>query len=334
MGALLSLIAVVALSLIPFVAVGAGGMRLTFGVIVPGVAFAVFLVGIVARLVQWARAPVPFRIPTTTGQQKSLPWIRNNELENPSNAFSAVGRMLLEVLFFRSLFRNTRAEVNPEREKVSYVGTKYLWAAGLAFHWSMLVVLLRHFRFFVEPVPAWVQWLQAADGFFQIGTPVVYATTVVMIVSLGYLLWRRLADGQVRYISLPSDYFALYLLLGIAISGALMRHVEKVDIVQVKAAIAGWASFQLVVPQGVGILYFVHVFLVSALLAYFPFSKLLHMPGVFLSPTRNLANTNRARRHVNPWNPDIVGHTYAEWEEEFHDKIVAAGLPLDRGSES
>jgi nitrate reductase gamma subunit len=331
MGALLSLIAVVALTLVPFVAVGAGGMRLTFGVVVPGVAFAVFLIGLIARLVRWARAPVPFRIPTTSGQQKSLPWIRNNELENPSNGLSVLGRMALEVLFFRSLFRNTRAEVNPDKEKVSYVGTKYLWAAGLAFHWSMLVVVLRHFRFFVEPVPVWVEWLQAVDGFFQVGVPVIYATTVVMIVSLGYLLWRRLADGQIRYISLPSDFFALYLLLAIAISGALMRHVEKVDIVQVKAAIAGWASFQLVVPEGVGLLYFVHVFLVSALLVYFPFSKLLHMPGVFLSPTRNLANTNRVRRHVNPWNPDIVGHTYAEWEEEFHDKIVGAGLPLDRG---
>jgi hypothetical protein len=85
-----------------------------------------------------------------------------------------------------------------------------------------------------------------------------------------------------------------------------------------------------VVPQGVGVLYFVHVFLVSVLLVYFPFSKLLHAPGVFLSPTRNMANNNRAKRHVNPWNPPIIGHTYAEWEEEFHDKLVASGFALDK----
>ena len=77
-------------------------------------------------------------------------------------------------------------------------------------------------------------------------------------------------------------------------------------------------------------MYFVHVSLVSVLLIYFPFSKLLHMPGVFLSPTRNLANSNRARRHVNPWNPQVNVHTYPEWEEEFHDKLVAAGYPLDK----
>ena len=83
-------------------------------------------------------------------------------------------------------------------------------------------------------------------------------------------------------------------------------------------------------PVGVGVWYFVHVFLVSVLFVYFPFSKLLHAPGVFLSPTRNLANSNRARRHVNPWNPEVVGHSYAEWEEEFHDKLKASGYALEK----
>jgi hypothetical protein len=50
---------------------------------------------------------------------------------------------------------------------------------------------------------------------------------------------------------------------------------------------------------------------------------------VFLSPTRNLANDNRRRRHVNPWNPEVEVHTYAQWEEEFRDKIEACGIPLD-----
>ena len=39
--------------------------------------FAVFLAGFCYRVVQWAAAPVPFRIPTTCGQQKSLPWIKS-----------------------------------------------------------------------------------------------------------------------------------------------------------------------------------------------------------------------------------------------------------------
>ena len=73
------------------------------------------------------------------------------------------------------------------------------------------------------------------------------------------------------------------------------------------------------------------LFLVSVLFAYFPFSKLMHLGGVFLSPTRNLANTNRMRRHVNPWNPEVEVHTYQQWEEEFRDKLQAAGIPLEKG---
>ena len=330
MGALVSLVVVAVLALLAFAAVASDDLRLVFGAVIPGVAFAVFLVGILARVIRWARAPVPFRIPTTAGQQKSLPWVKNSELDNPSGTLGVVGRMFLEVLFFRSLFRNTKVELITDSEKINYIGTKYLWAAAMAFHWSMLIVVFRHFRFFVEPVPRCVEIVQNLDGFFQVGVPVIYATSVLLILSLGYLLLRRFADAKVKYLSLPTDYFVLYLLLGIAISGFLMRHLEKVDIVNVKAAIAGWASFQLVVPEGVGALYFIHVFLVSALLVYFPFSKLLHAPGVFMSPTRNLANNNRAKRHINPWNPPIVGHSYAEWEEEFHDKLVASGYVLDK----
>jgi nitrate reductase gamma subunit len=238
--------------------------------------------------------------------------------------------MALEVLAFRSLFRNTRVEILPEKSKLNYIADKALWAAAMAFHWAMFVIVLRHFRFFIEPVPAWVEMLQDVDGFFQVGLPVYYGTTFVMVVGLAYLLARRFFDAKLRYISLPTDYFALYLLLGIALTGIVMRHVEKIDVVHVKEAIVGWASFQAIVPVGVGLWYFVHVTLVSALLIYFPFSKLVHAPGVFLSPTRNLANTNRVRRHINPWNPDIIGHTYAEWEDEFRDKLKASGYPLEK----
>ena len=331
MGALISLIAVAVLALLAAVGASAGdSLRFGLGVIVPGVAFAVFLGGIIYRVVSWGKSPVPFRVPTTCGQAKSLSWIRNNELEAPSGLPGVIGRMALEVLFFRSLFRNHRVEVISEKEKVNYIADKKLWAAAMAFHWAMLIVVLRHFRFFVEPVPVWVEALQSVDGFFQVGLPVFYVTSFLMLAGLAYLLARRFFESKVKYLSLPSDYFALYLLLGIGITGMLMRHVEKVDVVQVKAAIAGWASFQPVAPVGVGMWYFVHVFLVSVLFVYFPFSKLLHAPGVFLSPTRNLANSNRVRRHINPWNPEIQGHSYAEWEDEFRDKLKVSGYALEK----
>ena len=93
----------------------------------------------------------------------------------------------------------------------------------------------------------------------------------------------------------------------------------------------GLVSFSPAIPAG-GIhwLFFAHLLLVSTLLIYFPFSKLMHMGGVFLSPTRNLSNNNRAVRHVNPWDYPVKTHPYDEYEDEFRDKMVAAGLPVEK----
>jgi nitrate reductase gamma subunit len=322
-----SFLLVGALSLAAWAVAQAGGSAV-LAVWVPYGAAAVFLVGISARVIGWARSPVPFRIPTTCGQQRSLPWIKQARLENPSTGLGATARVLLEVFAFRSLFRNTRAELK-EGGRLVYSSDKWLWATALAFHYSFLVILLRHTRFFTAPVPAFVSWLQGLDGFFQAGVPEVYVTDIVLVAAVGYLLFRRLAEAPLRYISLVADYFPLLLILGVGLSGIWLRYVEKVDLEAVKDLAIGLVTFHPKVPAGVGAFFYVHLFLVCVLFATFPFSKLVHMAGVFLSPTRNLANNSRMRRHVNPWNPPITGHTYAEWEHEFHDKIVAAGIPLD-----
>jgi len=305
------------------------GLRVVTGVAVPYLGILAFLVGLGWRVARWALSPVPFRIPTTCGQQRSLPFLKPNRLDNPSTTLGVVGRVALEVLLFRSLFRNTQAEVSPPARLI-HSEAKLLWLAALAFHWSFLVIFVRHLRFFLEPVPACVMALHQLDGFFQIGAPVLYLTDVTIVAALIYLLGRRLADARVRYISLFTDYFALFLLLGIALSGVWMRYFTKVTIPEIKQLALGLVTLSPTVPAGLAPLFFMHLTLVSALVAWFPFSKLCHMAGVFLSPTRNLANNNRAKRHINPWNYPVKVHTYQEWEEEFHDKIVAAGLPLDK----
>jgi nitrate reductase gamma subunit len=329
MRALYSFLAVVAIAALGLAPGQAPSLRLFFGVILPYAAIAVFLVGFTLRVLAWARVPVPFRIPTTCGQQRSLAWIKSSRLENPSTTLGVVGRMALEILLFRSLFRNTQAELR-DGPRLLYGEEKLLWLGALAFHWSFLIIFLRHLRFFLNPIPGFVLALGGIDGFFQVGTPELYMTDVVLLAALLYLLARRMGNPRVRYISLFTDYFALFLLIGLAASGVVMRYFLRVDLLSVKQLAMGLVTFSPVVPAGVTAPFFVHLTLLSALLAYFPFSKLVHMGGIFLSPTRNLANNNRMKRHVNPWNYPVKVHTYEEWEEEFHDKIVAAGLPLDK----
>jgi [DsrC]-trisulfide reductase subunit M len=327
MGILVSLLAVVALFLAALVGVDVLGWRWLFGVAIPYAAAAAFAVGVVSKVLGWARSPVPFRIPTTCGQQKSLPWIEQSKVENPSTALGVVARMALEVLCFRSLFRNTRTELRDGR--LAYASNKWLWAAGLAFHWSFLVILVRHLRFFVEPVPGFVLALTRLDGFFQVGLPEVFATTVLFLGAVTFLFLRRVASPPLRYLSLPADYFPLFLLLAIGLSGAWMRHISKIDLPSAKAVAMGLLHLAPP-PAGVaGTAFYVHLFLVSTLLAYFPFSKLMHMAGIFLSPTRNLTANSREVRHVNPWNAPVPVHTYQEYEDEFRERMREAGLPLE-----
>jgi [DsrC]-trisulfide reductase subunit M len=324
-----ALAVVMVLAALGFVGGQTSSLRTLFGVIVPWSALAIFLLGIISRIIRWSHSPVPFRIPTTCGQQKSLSWLKASWLENPSSTPGVLARMALEIGLFRSLFRNTRSHLR-EGPRLIIAENKLLWLAALLFHWSLLVILLRHLRFFLEPVPTFVNVISRWDGFFQIGSPGLNLTDVVILGALGYLLWRRLHDPQVRYISLFVDHFFLFLLLGLIISGLLMRYLIRIDTVAVKQLALGLAALAPVLPKEVGPVFFVHLFLLSALAICFPFSKLMHMGGVFLSPTRNLANTNRSRRHLNPWNPAVKVHTYEEWEGEFREKIKAAGLPLER----
>jgi len=330
---LVSLAAVVLLFLVGLLGGMGSGLGVLFGVVIPYLALAVFLVGLVHRVLTWAGAPVPFRITTTCGQEKSLPWIKQAKLDNPSSFPGVAGRMALEVLFFRSLLRNTKSELH-EGGKVAYATSLGLWLGAMAFHWSMLVIILRHLRLVSSPTPAFVAFIQQVDGFLEISVPVLYVSTVLFLAALAYLLWRRLAQAQVRYISLFDDYFALFLLLGIGLSGFWLRHVAKTDIVAVKELAVGLATVNLGgaadAAARIAPLFYGHLFLVCALLVYFPLSKLVHMPGVFLSPTRNLANTNRMVRHVNPWDYPVKTHSYEAYEDEWREKMKASGVPVEK----
>jgi len=329
MGILFSFFAVIILVLLSFGGVQAANLQYLFGVIIPYAALVTFIVGIFYRVIKWGRSPVPFRIPTTAGQEKSLPWIKQNKIDNPSSFLGVIVRMALEVLLFRSLFRNTKIDLR-DGPRLAYGSTKWLWAAGLAFHWTFFIIVLRHLRLFTEPILFFVPLIESLDAFFQVGVPLLYITDIVFLMAVTYLFFRRVLIPQVRYISLAADYFPLFLILGIGVSGVLMRYFFKVNVIGVKELTMGLVTFNPVVPEGIGVIFYIHLFLVSTLLIYFPFSKLMHMAGVFLSPTRNLANNNRERRHINPWDYPVKVHTYDHYEDDFREKMKAAGLPVEK----
>ncbi len=226
-------------------------------------AILVFVGGLGYKIVQYAKTPAPLKVPT---------------MPAPTTRGGVVIRILGEVVLFRSLFRSN----------------KWIWLFGFLFHFGLLLVLLRHLRYFIEPVWTWVVLLQPFGKY----------ASIAMLIGLAGLLARRIFVERIRYISNPSDYLMLLLLLGIGISGAMMTFVAHTDIVQLKAFIFGVMTFDWQPLPGSPLL-IIHLLLVDLLMIIFPFSKLLHAPGVFFSPSRNQVDNSRDKRHIAPWAKDM-----------------------------
>ena len=192
----------------------------------------------------------------------------------PLTRSGVVARVAREVVLFESLFK----------------ASKWTWLFGWIFHAALLVVLVGHLRYFTEPV-----WVPAA-----LVQGIVPYAGLAMVAGLAGLWARRFLVDRVRYISAPSDHLMLALLVAIGASGLAMRFGVHTDIIALKAFALGLVRFdwQPIPSDGVLLL---HLVLVVALMAVFPFSKLLHAPGLFFSPTRNQADDPRERRHVFSW---------------------------------
>lgn len=218
-------------------------------------ASAVLVVGLGFKIRQYARTPARLKIPTTPA---------------PTTRAGVVFRMFKEVAFFDSLFK----------------ASKWTWLFGYLFHAALLLVVLRHLRYFTDPVWSWVVLIQPFGAY----------AGFAMVAGLGGLWLRRFLVDRVRYISGPSDHLMLALLIAIAISGLAMKHVAHTDIVQLKAFALGLLYFDLQ-PLPNHPLLLLHLGLVALLMFIFPFSKLLHAPGVFFSPTRYQVDNPREKRH-------------------------------------
>lgn len=227
-------------------------------------ATAILVGGVGYKCWVYARTPQPLKIPIPPA---------------PRTRRGVVLRMLMEVTLFRSLFRSN----------------KWIWLFGWIFHVALLAVLLRHLRYFTEPVWGWVALIQ----------PLGLYAGFAMLAGLAGLWARRFLVDRVRYISSPSDHLMLALLAGIGGSGLAMKYVLPTDVVALKAFVLGLMAFDWQ-PLPVDPALLVHLALVALLMIVFPISKLLHAPGVFFSPSLNQVDDARERRHAAGWSARIV----------------------------
>lgn len=227
-------------------------------------ATAILVLGVARKCWVYASTPQPLKIPIPPA---------------PTTRGGVALRMLVEVTLFRQLFRSS----------------KWTWLFGWMFHVALLLVLLRHLRYFTEPVWFWVELVQ----------PFGLYAAFAMLIGLAGLWARRVLVDRVRYISSPSDHLMLALLAAIAVSGLAMKYLAHTDIVALKAFFLGLMAFDWQpLPADPALL--VHLALVATLMIVFPVSKLLHAPGVFFSPSFNQVDDAREKRHAQGWSAKIV----------------------------
>src|SRR5512139_1563731 len=186
MGLWYSIFGIVLLLLLVVIGIEGIGFYSFFGIFIPYVAILLFVVGFIYRVLKWASSPVPFHVPTVSGQQKSLSWIKADSIDSPFTTGGVVKRLALEILLFRSLLKNEKVELEAP-QRILFRASTLLWLGAMSFHWSFLVILLRHLRFFLYPVHTAVVVLQRVDSILQNLLPIVYISDVVILLALSYL---------------------------------------------------------------------------------------------------------------------------------------------------
>ena len=192
----------------------------------------------------------------------------------PLTKSGAAFRVFREVAFFESLFKSNR----------------WIWIFAVLFHAGLALALLRHVRYFQADV-----WL-----IIELVQPFGIYGGMAMVAGLLGLWARRVLQERIRYITGPSDHLMLALLVLIGASGLNMKFLTRTDIIEVKAYFLGLLRFDIQnLPSDPALL--VHLGAVAVLMIVFPFSKLLHVPGVFFSPSRNQVDDARDKRHLASW---------------------------------
>lgn len=231
-------------------------MKLLIGQILPFITIIIFVLGVFYRLGRWVGAGIVHNITL------SDPWLKTN-----GEVALKIGT---EAFLFRSFFKFDKA----------------LWAGALLMHFALLNVLGGHVvgfgllgeQFAYIPGITPEMSVQASDF---LGT----LFGIVLFVTLAYLLIRRYTITPLKQMNNSSDVLWLVYLLLIVGVGNIMRLFDQFHIEYhlVRDYVIALFTLQPVVNMELlqSSFFLIHFLLVQILLIVFPFSKLMHLFGMF-----------------------------------------------------
>lgn len=213
----------------------------------------VFIVGMAWRVWQWSRTP---KTPVRLGL-----------FPKPKTRMGRFGKLMKDTF------------VAPQ----SFSIAPGVMIAAMAFHLAALAGFVGHLRLIHE-----FDFLVARlgnEGMAQFAAWSGGIAGIVMLFAVLYWIGRR-TFGPYRMLSTPEDYLLLGLLLGVIVMGDHLRFVGDLHAPVYIEWFQSLLRFQPAFPAELansGELWALdwHMVFVSALLIYFPFSKLTHAIGAF-----------------------------------------------------
>ncbi len=225
------------------------GFGYLVGVVLPPITVVVFLGGLAYRIFEWRKL--------------TMPKITLYPAPDPgADTFWSVFRA---TFFSPGLFKADRA----------------LWTGAWVFHAALALILIGHVRVGMDFPAIWAALGINADVMSAtIGTT---AGVIILLATL-FLTYRRFALSRVQEISQAGDYLALFLLLAVILSGNAMRFQGHFDLNLTREYFLGFIGFQAPIPPLNG-WFLIHFLFGQILFLYLPFSKLLHLGGIFVTQT-------------------------------------------------
>ncbi len=219
------------------------------GAVLPPITVIVFLGGLAYRILEWRKLAMP----------------KITLYPAPAPGADTFWGVFRATFFSPGLFKADRA----------------LWTGAWIFHAALALILIGHVRVGMDFPALW-----AAAG---INADIMSATVgttagVIILLTTVFLTYRRFALSRVQEISQAGDYFALFLVLAVILSGNAMRFQGHFDLNLTREYFAGLTRFQAPIPPLNG-WFLAHFLLGQVLFLYLPFSKLLHLGGIFFTQT-------------------------------------------------
>ena len=231
-------------------------VKIIVGVALPYIAVLMFVVGMIYRLCTWKKLASP---PMT---------LFPAPLTGEGNTLNTLG----EVFFFKSLFN----------------GDRLLWILAWIFHVTLALIFVGHFRVVINADAILIAVGMDEKSIQSMSANAGGAAGVVILVTLVLLLVRRMTLQRAREITAAADYLALLLIGAIIITGNVMRFGEHVDLTRTRAYFAALATFSgTAAIQALDAvnnnMFLVHICLAFILIMLIPFSKILHLGGIFFT---------------------------------------------------